>query len=93
MRKIRDNFDWQEYLRQLDEIGVAGHPYPFEHMNEPDDFPCMCETLIDDDKAGRVQLVHVFFFLEDANELLGITIQAPEETDDSGEPDVVEPES
>ena len=61
MRYIRDSFDWQEFLRSLDETGIAGHPYPFDHMNEPDNSPCVCETLIDDEKPGRVQLVHVFF--------------------------------
>ena len=72
MKYIRDNFDFQEYRAELDQVGIAGQPFPFIHMNEPEDFPCMCETMIDlADKPGQVTMVHVFFGTADASVLLG----------------------
>ena len=75
MRLIKDNFDWQEYIGGLDMTGVAGHPYPFDHVNEPEEFPCVCETMIDHDKPGPVQLVHVFFTSDDAQLLTGLNVR------------------
>jgi len=76
MKLIKDSFDFTEYMAELDQIGIAGHPYPFQHMNEPEDFPCVVETLIDDDKPGAVVMVHVFFGPDDAALLAGITVKA-----------------
>jgi len=84
MRILVDNWGWQQYLEELDKTGVAGYPYPFKHMNEPESYPCMVDTMIDDEPTGAVRLVHVFFYPEEAAELLRVTGQtdsAPEETD------------
>ena len=84
MRLLIDNWSWQQYMEGLDQIGVGGYPYPFVHMNEPEIYPCMVDTMIDDEHPGTVRLVHVFFYPEDAAELLGVTerMTVKEESDE-----------
>ena len=41
-------------------------------MNEPESYPCMTDIMIDDEHGGSVRLVHIFFYPEDAAELLGV---------------------
>ena len=74
MKLIKDSFDWQEYCNALDITGVAGIPYAFQHVNEPDEFPCVCETVLDD-RPSTIELIHVFFTSEHAAMLSGLTVR------------------
>jgi hypothetical protein len=72
MKIIRDQSEWVNHIKNLNNLGIAGAQYEFQHIESPEEYPCAVETIVDDHPPGdaAIALVHCFFYLDDARALL-----------------------
>ncbi len=92
MKIIYSKQEWVTYTRQLNDTGVAGAAYEFQHIESPEMYPCGVHTIVDDHPpaGSAIALVHVFFYEDDANALsrkLGVGQNIATFDDEAGKED------
>lgn len=76
MAVIRNHEEWVRYMRSLNEKGVGGTFYEFQHIESPEQYPCVVASILDDHPpaGANLAMVHCFFYEDDARVLLGQNI-------------------
>ena len=85
MRIIQSKEEWVRYMRELNDTGIAGAPYEFQHIESPEFYPCGVQSIVDDHPpaGASIALVHMFFTEDDARQLLGLGLVTMEDDDGS----------
>jgi len=50
--------DWIEYIKKINELGIGGRPFDFDHGQEPTVFPVMAMSMVDMNSVNKI--LHVF---------------------------------